>query len=138
MKIDWKRAILTGLAGTIVFDLLGLLLAGQWWDIPGLLGMKLGTGLVGGVLAHYANGTILAIIYAGIAPSLWGPGWVRALTYITVQTVFGVWLFMMPLLGAGVGGFSMGALVPLMVLIRHWGYGLVLAGLYRLPQSVAT
>lgn len=136
MKIDWKRAIFAGLVGTLAFDVLGLVLTGQWWDVPGLLGMKLGTGLAGGAVAHYANGAVLAIIYAGIAPSLWGPHWVRALTYITVQTVFGVWLFMMPLLDMGVGGLKMGALVPVMALVRHWGYGLTLAGLYHLSVVV--
>jgi hypothetical protein len=109
MKINWTRAILAGLAGTIVFEVLGLVFTGKWWDIPGLLGMKLGAGLPGGVVAHYANGVILAIIYAGVGPSLWGPAWARALTYMTVQTIFGVWLFMMPLLDMGVGGIKMGA-----------------------------
>lgn len=136
MQIDWKRAVLAGLSGTVIFDVLGLLLTGQWWDVPGLLGMKLGTGLVGGVLGHYANGAILAIIYAGLAPSLWGPSWARALTYITIQTVFGVWLFMMPLLGMGIAGLKASALIPVMTLVRHWGYGLVLAWLYPLPQSI--
>ncbi|HEV8662662.1 MAG TPA: hypothetical protein VGT06_05945 [Candidatus Methylomirabilis sp.] len=137
MQIQWKRAILAGLAGTLVFDLIGLPITRQWWDVPGLLGMKLETGLPGGVVAHYANGAILAIIYAGVGPSLWGPSWVRALTYITVQTVFGVWLFMMPLLGAGMAGLKMGALAPAIALIRHWGYGLTLAWLYPLPQVIS-
>ncbi len=136
MQIQWKRAILAGLAGTLVFDLFGLLITQRWWDIPGLLGMKLETGLLGGVVAHYANGVILAIVYAGVGPSLWGPNWVRALTYISVQTVFGVWLFMLPLLGAGMAGLKMGALAPLITLIRHWAYGLTLAWLYPLPQVV--
>lgn len=107
---------------------------GKWWDIPGLLGMKLGAGLPGGVVAHYANGVILAIIYAGVGPSLWGPAWARALTYMTIQTIFGVWLFMMPLLDMGVGGIKMGALAPVITLIRHWGYGLTIAFLYPLPE----
>lgn len=46
MRIDWQRAILAGIAGTIAFDVLGLLLTGRWWDIPALLGTKLGIGLV--------------------------------------------------------------------------------------------
>ncbi len=136
MQIDWKRAIVAGLVGTLVFDLLGLAVTGRWWDIPGLLGSKLGTGLPGGVLAHYANGAILGIIYAGVGPSLWGPAWVRALTFVTVQTIFGVWLFMLPLLGAGVAGVNMGPLVPVITLVRHWAYGLTLAWLYPLPRQV--
>lgn len=136
MRIDWKRAVLAGLAGTVIFDVFGFLLTGRWWDVPGLLSTKLNVGSLGGVLAHYANGVILAIIYAGVAPSLWGPGWVRALTYITAETIFGVWLFMFPLLGMGVAGLSVSAMVPVMSLIRHWGYGAALAWLYPLSQEV--
>ena len=137
MQIHWKRTILAGFAGTLVFDALGVLLTGQWWDIPGLLGMKLGTGLLSGVLAHYGNGAILAIIYASIAPSLWGPGWVRALTYITIQTIFGVWFFMLPLLGMGVAGVQVSAMIPVITLVRHWGFGVVLAWFVPLAQPKA-
>lgn len=135
--VSWKRAILAGLAGTVIFDVLGLVLGGQWWDVPGLLSMKLGVPFVGGVLAHYTNGAILAVIYAALAPSLWGPGWARALTYITAETVFGVWLFMMPMLDMGLAGLKVGALVPVMSLLRHWGYGAVLAWLYPLRDRAA-
>jgi len=93
---------------------------------------------LGGVLAHYANGTILAVVYASLAPSLWGPAWARALTYMTAETVFGVWLFMMPLLGMGPAGLAVSPMVPVMSLARHWGYGLVLAWLYRLPGSISS
>jgi hypothetical protein len=134
MTINWQRTILAGIAGTLVFDLLGLLLTGQWWDIPRLLGIKLGLGVAGGVVAHYANGALLAIIYIGIAPFLWGPGWVRALTYITVETVFGVWLFILPLLDLGVAGVNASAMFPVITLVSHWGYGVVLWWLAPVPQ----
>lgn len=138
MKINWKLTILAGLVGTLVFDLVGLLLTGTWWDLPALLGGKLEIGLAGGVLAHYGNGVILAVIYAAIAPSLWGPGWTRALTYVSIQTVFGVWLFMLPLLDAGIAGLKMSAMMPVITLVRHWGYGLVLAWLVPVAnQAVA-
>lgn len=45
----------------------------NWWNVPGLLSMKLGAPLAVGVAAHYANGAILAIIYAGLAPSSGDP-----------------------------------------------------------------
>ena len=89
MTIDWKRAVFAGIAATVVFDVIGLLLTGRW-GVPMLLGAKLGIGLAGGAVAHYTNGALLAVIYAGIAPSLWGPDWARALTYITVQTPEGL------------------------------------------------
>lgn len=61
----------------------------------------------------------------------------RALTFITIQTIFGVWLFMLPLLDAGVAGLKMGAMMPVITMVRHWAYGLTLAWLYPLPRSVA-
>ncbi len=128
--------MLAGAAGTIVLDIIGYFATGQWWDIPALLGAKTGTGLVGGLLGHYGNGIILAVIYAAVAPSLWGPAWIRALTYITVEVVFAVWLVMLPLLGAGIAGVSMSPFVPVTSLLRHWGYGLALAALYPLGQRM--
>lgn len=58
-----------------------------------------------------------------------------ALFYTTVQTVFGVWLFMMPLLDMGIAGLKspMGMMAPVGSLLRHWGYGLVLAFLVPAP-----
>ncbi len=71
--INWKNAIAAGFLGTILFDIVGLLITGTWWDIPTILGAKTGLGLAYGVVGHYSNGILLAILFAGIAPSLWGP-----------------------------------------------------------------
>ena len=118
--INWKYAILAGIAGTVLFDLFGLVMTGEWWDIPSLLGEKTGLGKVYGVFAHYGNGTLLAILYAGIAPSLWGPHWLRPFIFITAQTIALVWLFMFPLLGAGVAGSNAGPMMAIGSLMRHW------------------
>lgn len=126
MKINWLSAIYTGIVGTLLFDLVGFGITGQWWDIPGLLGAKLDLGLTGGLAAHYGNGVAIAIIYAALAPSLFGPKWFRALSFITVQTVMGVWLFMLPLLGAGIAGLDMNPWMPLITLARHFAYAIPL------------
>ena len=138
MTINWKLTILAGVLGTLALDLTGLLITGEWWDIPQMLGAKLGTGLAGGVAAHYAIGSVLAVIYAAIAPSLWGPKIVRALTYITIQTVLGVFLFMFPLLDMGIAGLGAGIAVPIIALIRHWVYALVLAVLVPIGEENST
>lgn len=135
MRIDWRKAAWAGVVGTVAFDVVGLILTQTWWDIPRLLGAKLGTGLLGGVVAHYVNGILIAWIYAGVGPSLWGPGWARALVFITAQTVFGVGLFMMPLLDMGVFGLKAGAAMPVIGMLRHWAYGLVLAVLYPVAEA---
>jgi hypothetical protein len=37
MKINWYKAITAGIIGTLLFDIAGFALTGQWWDIPALL-----------------------------------------------------------------------------------------------------
>lgn len=118
--INWKNAIIAGIAGTILFDIFGFILTGHWWDTPALLGEKTGLGIGYGILGHYGNGILLAILYAGIAPSLWGPLWLRPFIFITAQTIALVWLFMMPLLGAGVAGINAGPMMAVGSLMRHW------------------
>ncbi len=129
-----KRVLLAGVVGTLLFDVFGLMVSAimgnpTWWDIPALLAGKLGLPLFFGVLAHYLNGIVLAVIYAAIAPFLWGSKWARALTYITAETVLGVWLFMAPLLGMGIAGVNgpMGVLFAVISLGRHWVYAIGLA-----------
>jgi hypothetical protein len=125
-KINWQNAIIAGIVGTLAFDSIGFLLTGQWWDIPALLGEKTGLGFVYGVFGHYSNGVLLAILYSGIAPSLWGPNWLRLLLFVTAETIALVWFFMLPLLGAGIAGTKMAAIVPFVTLMRHLAYGVPL------------
>ncbi len=120
--INWKDAILAGLLGTILFDLFGLVMGMGWWDIPGLLGEQTGLGLAYGVFGHFSNGALLAILYAGIAPSLFGPKWLRPFIFITGQVVALVWFFMFPLVGAGVMGLEAGIDMTIGSLARHWVY----------------
>ena len=135
MRINFTRSLAAGIIGTVAFDLVGFALTGTFWDIPALLGSKLfGEGsLVAGVLAHYTNGVVLAVLYGAIAPSLWGNRWARATTFVTAQTIFGVWFFMAPLLGGGPLGLEFGVMFPVIALVRHWAYGAALAALYPLP-----
>ncbi len=95
-----------------------------------MLGAKLGVGLAGGVVAHYSNGVILAIIFAGVGPSLWGPNLLRGLTYMFIQQIFGVWLFLNPILGTGIMGLKVGPMAPVISLAKHLAFGLVIAWLY--------
>jgi hypothetical protein len=132
-KINWQKAILAGALGTLAFDIVGFAFTGQWWDIAGIIGEKTGLGLTYGVIGHYSNGILLAILYAGIAPSLWGPSWARALTFVTAETIALVWLFMFPLLGGGIAGTKIAAIIPLVSMLRHWAYAIPL--IYFLPKQ---
>ncbi|TVR30529.1 MAG: hypothetical protein EA390_07890 [Balneolaceae bacterium] len=120
--INWKDAIIAGFLGTILFDLFGLVMGMGWWDIPNLLGEQTGLGLAYGVFGHFSNGILLAILYAGIAPSLWGPAWIRPYIFITAQTIALVWFFMFPLVGAGVAGLNVGVDMAIGSMVRHWVY----------------
>lgn len=129
----WSSAIAAGIAGvigTIVFDLMGLV-AGQGWSVPESLAGALEASLAVGAVLHYSNGVILAIIFAGLIPLFFGPMWLRGMEFMTAQTVFGVWLFMMPLMGAGPLGLEMGPMMPIMSLMQHWVYGVVMALVYQ-------
>ena len=124
--INWKNAIIAGIIGTILFDIVGLLLTGNWWDIPQLLGAKTGLGLAYGLGGHYGNGVLLAILYAGLAPSLWGPKWLRPIIFVTAEMIALVWLFILPLLGAGVAGIDASPMTPLITFLRHLAYAIPL------------
>ncbi len=125
-KINWLKAIAAGIAGTLAFDVVGYLFTGQWWDIAGIIGAKTEMGLPFGVAGHFANGILIAVLYAGIAPSLWGPNWLRAFTFVTIETIALVWFFMLPLLGAGIAGTKLAANMPLITMVRHWAYAIPL------------
>jgi len=124
--INWKNAIIAGILGTILFDLAGLLLTGNWWDIPRLLGEKTGLGFAYGIGGHYGNGILLAILFAGLEPSLWGPKWLRPIIFVTAEMVALVWLFMLPLLGAGVAGIDASPMMPVITFLRHIAYAIPL------------
>ena len=135
--INWKNAIIAGIIGTLLFDLAGLLLTGNWWDIPGLLGEKTGLGFTYGIGGHYGNGILLAILFAGLEPSLWGPKWLRPIIFVTAEMVALVWLFMLPLLGAGVAGVDASPMMPVITFLRHIAYAIPLIFLisYNLREN---
>ena len=124
--INWKNAIIAGVLGTILFDIVGFLLTDNWWDIPSLLGTKTGLGFAYGIGGHYGNGILLAILYAGLAPSLWGPKWLRPIIFVTAEMIALVWLFMLPLLGAGVAGLDASPMMPVITFLRHIAYAIPL------------
>jgi hypothetical protein len=138
--INWQKAIIAGFLGTILFDLVGLLLTGKWWDIPGILGAKTGLGFAYGLGAHYGNGVLLAVLFAGIAPSLWGPKWLRPMIFITAQMIALVWFFMLPLLGAGVAGIDASPMMPVITFLRHIAYAIPLIFLiqYDIKAIIST
>lgn len=62
MKINWIKAGIAGVIGTLLFDIVGLLFTGTWWDIPGVLAQAVGLPFPIALLMHYGNGIALAAI----------------------------------------------------------------------------
>lgn len=135
MKVNWKNALLAGIIGTLLFDMTGFLFTRTWWDIPGVLAQTVGVPFPVALLMHYGNGVALAAIYAALVPSLFGPGWFRALFFTTLETVMLVWFLLFPLLGLGIAGLEGGILFPILSMSRHWLYAIPLAYFFRVPAD---
>ncbi|QYY34319.1 hypothetical protein [Ruficoccus sp. ZRK36] len=131
MKINWYKAILAGVIGTLLFDITGFLFTGTWWDIPHVLADAVGVPFAVALLMHYGNGVALAAIYAALSPSLIGPGWLRALFFTSLETVMLVWFLLFPLLGLGIAGLEGGVIFPVLSMARHWLYAIPLAYCFR-------
>lgn len=137
MKINYYKAFLAGIIGTLLFDFVGLLFTGEWWDITRVLSQAVGIPFPIAVLMHYGNGVALAVIYAALAPSLFGPSWFRALSFATIETTMIVWFLIFPLLGLGIAGLGGGLLFPVLSMVRHWAYAIPLAWLFKVESQPA-
>ena len=137
MKINWIKAGLAGIIGTVLFDIIGFFFTGTWWDIPGVLANAIGLPFPVALAMHFGNGVALAAIYAALSPSLIGPSWFRALCFITLETVVLVWFLLFPLLGLGIAGLGGGIIFPILSMIRHWAYAVPLAYYFRAAEPAS-
>ena len=130
------RAIVGGLAGTIVFTLMMKFLApamiGHPMDIAEVLGRFTGLGTPTGAVMHFLLGTIgFALGFVIVGPYLPGPGWLRGVVFMAA-----VWLLAgliaMPILGIGL--FFGGVKEAMAALFGHVALGAVLGVVARLPD----
>ena len=130
------RAIIGGLAGTVVFTLMMKFLApemfGHPMDIGAVLGTFTGLGTSAGVAMHFLLGTLgFAIGFVIVGPYLPGPGWLRGVIFMTA-----IWflagLIAMPILGVGL--FFGGAKEAIAALFGHIVLGAILGMVARLPD----
>lgn len=77
----------------------------------------------------------MPIIFAGVGPSLWGPNWLRGLTYTFIQQIFGIWLFLNPISGMGIMGLKADTVISQ---AKHLAFGLVIAWLYPVTAERTT
>lgn len=131
MKPNFGRAILGGLAGTIVLTMLMYIAAPMMgipkMDIAAMLGLKLG-GWTMGMVMHIVNGVVLfPLIYAFVLFSkLRGTAVTKGIVWgLTLWLVAG--LMVMPMMGAGFFGTANGGIVAAAAsLMGHIVYGALL------------
>lgn len=127
----WARAIAGGLVGTLVMTAVGLWVA-PMMGIPRMnpaemLAGQMGGSIVLGWAGHLMIGTILAIIYAVVAPWIPGAPWLRGALY-GLAPFFLAQLVVMPMMGMPVFGGS--AALAMGSLIGHLIYGAVVGAVY--------
>lgn len=131
MNIKFGKAILAGIIGTLVMTAVGLWVA-PLMGMPAMNPAEMLAGQMGGVLllgwaAHLMIGTILALIYAAVAPWLTGPPAVRGALYGLAPFLLAQ-IAVMPLMGMPL--FSGSAAMAIGSLIGHLVYGSVVGAIY--------
>ncbi|GAC1515694.1 MAG: hypothetical protein NVS1B4_07250 [Gemmatimonadaceae bacterium] len=131
MNINWGKAILAGVVGTAVMTMVGVWVA-PMMGIPAMnpaemLAKPMGGSLALGWIGHFMIGTILAVIYAVVAPRLPGPAWIRGALYGVAPWLVAQ-LMMMPMMGMPV--FSGSSALAMGSLLGHLVYGAVVGAIY--------
>jgi uncharacterized membrane protein YagU involved in acid resistance len=130
-RIDIRRGVAAGAIATAVMTAVGLWVA-PLMGMPAMnpaemLAASMGGMLVLGWVAHFMIGTVLALIYALVAPWLMGPPMVRGALYGIAPFLLAQ-LVVMPMMGMPV--FSGSAVMAMGSLIGHLVYGGVMGGIY--------
>jgi uncharacterized membrane protein YagU involved in acid resistance len=134
------KGFVAGFAATVVLSGLMLLKSAMGLmpqlDVIAMLSRMMGTGPTLGWLAHFMIGTIAwGGLFAVIEPRLPGGSlWVKGIVF-----GIGAWLVMMiavmPMAGAGFFGMNLGMAAPVMTLMLHVIFGVVLGGAYGLLRQ---
>jgi uncharacterized membrane protein YagU involved in acid resistance len=139
MTRNWGKAVVAGLVGTVVMTAIGLWVA-PMMGIPRMNPAEMLAGAMGGNallgwVGHFMIGSILAVIYAAVAPALPGPPAVRGAIYGLAPWLVAM-LMVMPMMGmpafGGAAAMAMGSL------IGHLVYGAVVGAIYGRPETVQT
>ncbi|HVA58565.1 MAG TPA: DUF6789 family protein [Gemmatimonadaceae bacterium] len=131
MKINYGKAVVGGLVGTVVLTVVGLY-AAPMMGIPqmnpaAMLAGKMGGNMAAGWVAHFMVGVVLALIYAAVASRLPGAPWLRGAIYgIAPWLVFEI--VMLPMMGMPL--FSGSMMSAMGALIGHLLYGATVGAIY--------
>ncbi len=140
---NWLKGMVAGFAATVVLSAL-MLVKAMMGVMPELNPVKMISDMLGatpaiGWVMHFMIGTVLwGTLFTGLSQRLPFEG--RLLNGILFA--IGAWLVMMivmmPMVGAGFFGSHLGMMAPVMTLMLHVVYGLVLGGIYALERPDPT
>ncbi len=136
MRRNWGRAVVAGLIGTAVMTAVGLWIA-PMMGIPRMnpaemLADQMGGNVMLGWAGHLMIGTVLAVIYAVVAPSLPGVPALRGALFGLAPWLVAM-VIMMPMMGMPMFGGAMAAAMG--SLIGHFVYGGVVGAVYCSPGA---
>lgn len=131
MKLNFKKAVLAGIAGTIAMTIAATFVAPMMglpkMDVPGMLASVMGGVLPLGWAAHFMIGMILAVVYAVLKNRIPGPEIAKGMIYGLAPWLMAQ-VVVMPMMGMG---FFSGAFAPALgSLIGHLIYGVVVSMVY--------
>lgn len=138
MKRHWTRAIAGGIAGTLVMTVVGVWVA-PVMGIPRMNPAEMLAGQMGGQIAlgwmaHLMIGSILAVLYAVVAPWIPGPPPLRGALYALAPFLLAQ-IAVMPMMGMPL--FSGSVAMAMGSLIGHLIYGAIVGAVYGPVEHVA-
>jgi len=138
----WKAGA-GGFLGTVIFTLMMRFVTpmmGVRMDIVAKLGEMTHTGMAGGLLTHFLNGTVIfPLIYVYLLYRfLPGSPWQKGLVWGVVLWL-GLEIVMMPMLGGGMFSTEMGGMKAVIAaLMGHLVYGIVFGAVAGAPATPKT
>ncbi len=138
MNVNFGRAALAGIIGTVMMTVVGLY-AAPLMGIPAMnpadmLADQMGGSAAMGWIGHFMIGVIFAEVYAVVAGSLPGPVVVRGALFALAPWLLAQ-VVVMPMMGMGL--FSGDMTMAMGSLIGHIIYGGVVGAVYGQPSTGA-
>ena len=131
MNINFGRAVIAGVVGTVVMTMVGLYMA-PMMGIPAMNPAAMLAGAMGGNMAlgwagHFMIGITLAVAYAVVGRHLPGPTFAKGALFGLAPYVMAQ-IIVMPMMGMPI--FSGSVSMAMGSLIGHLIYGAVVGGVY--------
>lgn len=135
-----SAGLLAGFIATVVLSVM-MVIKGMMGVMPGLdvaamIGMMMGASVAVGWVIHFMIGTIawgggFSVLYNVI------PGDSAILKGIVfgIAAWLGIMIMIMPMAGAGLFGMNMGIMAPMMTLVLHVIFGVVLGAVYQMRAA---